>query len=236
MKDIKMKKIQTILVSDFQQNARVLWDEETKECVVFDPGDLGIKITSFLNDNDLILSSLVLTHSHIDHIMGVNKVLDYSNRSSEFKYYGHENEKMMREMLPQISDLYGFSPLLEAIPEPTHYISGDETIELIGMTAEVRFVPGHSPGHLVFFISDYLGTIDSPFSKMSSVNGPVVIAGDTLFKGSIGRTDLPGSNHNDLMNALQTQLLTLPDETRVLSGHGPDTTIGIERKTNPFLR
>ncbi len=109
---------------------------------------------------------------------------------------------------------------MDNCPEPTTYIQGGEFLEFMGYSFEVIFSPGHSPGHLCFYQKE-TGNL---------------IAGDTLFAGSIGRTDLPGGDHNELMTSIRSKLFTLPDETKVLPGHGPDTTIIRERETNPFFQ
>ena len=105
-------------------------------------------------------------------------------------------------------------------PEPDEYIKGGETLSFASNKAEVRFTPGHAPGHVVFYFADQ----------------NLLVAGDTVFQGSIGRTDLPGGDHETLLTSIREQILTLPDETKILSGHGPDTTVGQERLTNPFLQ
>ncbi len=210
-------RINTVEVSPFVQNCRILWSLGKESALVIDPGGDVPLIESFLNKNNLSCSAIWLTHSHLDHCGGVAKLLE----RYDVPLIGHEAEKEHRERVSQICQMYGVPPgLMDNCPEPSMYIRGGETLEFMGYSFEVRYTPGHSPGHVCFYQKE-TGTL---------------IAGDALFAGSIGRTDLPGGNHQELINSIRSQLFTLPDNTVVMPGHGPDTTIGHEKRTNPFLQ
>jgi glyoxylase-like metal-dependent hydrolase (beta-lactamase superfamily II) len=141
-------------------------------------------------------------------------------RATNATLYAHPAESVMRREVRSIATMYGIpAGDFEPCPEPEVALVGGEELSVGGVPFAVRFTPGHSPGHLSFY-SSMLG---------------VVIGGDTLFQGGIGRTDLPGGNHEQLLSSIVRELLSLPDPTRVLSGHGPETTIGEERVYNPFL-
>lgn len=211
-----MFRIETIEVTAFQQNCRVLIDDESKNAVVIDPGGEALKIVSYLKESGLELKAIWLTHSHLDHCGGVAELLE-SNRVS---LLGHPVEQEMRAHVLDICAMYGMpTDDMRNCPEPDKYIEGGETLTFADCEFEVLFTPGHSPGHVCFFHRDS-GTL---------------LAGDTLFAGSIGRTDLPGGSGAVLMKSIREVLLELPDETKVLPGHGPETTIGVERNSNPFI-
>jgi glyoxylase-like metal-dependent hydrolase (beta-lactamase superfamily II) len=196
-----MLKIETVPVTEFMQNTRVVWDSESKEGVIVDPG----------GDAERILAVVKL-----DHCAGVGPLL----KVLSCPLVAHPGESMMRANVESIASMYGL-PLSEwpNCPEPTVAISGGETLAVGAHQASVLFTPGHSPGHVSFY-----------FDKENTI-----LSGDVLFAGSIGRTDLPGGNHRELISTIKERILPLPDETRVLSGHGEDTTVGRERKSNPFL-
>jgi hydroxyacylglutathione hydrolase len=211
-----MLQIHTEPVTPFDQNARILSCSESKEAVVIDPGGDADIIISAIKDQGLTCKAVWLTHSHLDHCGAVAPIL----KEFQVPLYGHPFEKDLRQAVLTIVGLYGLPPYgWENCPEPTTYITGGEELVLGKLKAKVLFTPGHSPGHLSFHFEDQ----------------KVVVSGDALFAGSIGRTDLPGGDHDTLIKSIEEKLLTLPDDTRVLSGHGEDTTIGAERKSNPFL-
>ena len=211
-----MLNVITVPVTVFGQNARILWCSETKEAVIVDPGgDAGLLLRE-VEDAGVTCSAVWLTHSHLDHCAGVAAVLE----RCRVPLLAHPNERTLRERIPDIARMYGL-PADEwpACPEPTNTVTGGETVAVGSSKAKVLFTPGHSPGHVSFYFG----------------SEGILVSGDALFQGSIGRTDLPGGNHAQLIESIQRQLMTLPDETRVLSGHGDDTTIGEERRSNPFL-
>ncbi len=211
-----MLEIITIPVTLFGQNARILWCSETKEAVIVDPGGESDLLIGACKGAGLSLTAIWLTHSHLDHCAGVAAIL----ARHQVALLGHPDERVMREKIPEIASMYGLpAAQWPACPEPTDLLRGGEEIRVGNVTARVLFTPGHSPGHLSFYFpGDHL-----------------VVSGDALFQGSIGRTDLPGGNHQQLIDTIHRELLILPEDTRVLSGHGEDTTIGVEKRTNPFL-
>lgn len=212
-----MLEIVTITVTDFAQNCRIIGHPESKTAVVVDPGGDSQRISAELDRRGWMCKEVWLTHSHIDHCGGVAAI----QRKYGAKLVANPLEKELRQLVLTICEMYGLrSDAYENCPEPDVAIRGGETLHFGGHDFTVSFTPGHSPGHVVFY-QQQMG---------------VLIAGDTLFAGSIGRSDLPGGDYETLMRSLREVLLKFPDETRVLPGHGEDTTIGRERVTNPFLQ
>jgi hydroxyacylglutathione hydrolase len=211
-----MLRIITVEVTPFAQNARILICPATGKSAVVDPGGDVERIVDVLKEQGLSCEQIWLTHSHLDHCGGVADLIAFSGA----KLVGHPNEKSMRENVVNICRMYGVPPsTMKNCPEPDVYITGGEDLTLGNEMLNVLFTPGHSPGHVSFY--------HAPTSTL--------IAGDTLFAGSIGRTDLPGADHATLISSIKNVLFALPGDTNVLPGHGPDTQIDIERKSNPFL-
>ncbi|MFM1848090.1 MAG: hypothetical protein RL417_1564 [Pseudomonadota bacterium] len=211
-----MLEIVTCPVTPFMQNARILFEKGGATAVVIDPGgDVEILLRE-LAARKLRCAEIWLTHSHLDHCGGVRRLKEITGAT----LLGHPAEAMMRSRVVDIAAMYGLPGSdLENCPEPERMIEGGEGLTLGSESFEVLFTPGHSPGHLCFY---------------NRSNG-VLLAGDTLFQGSIGRTDLPGGDLDVLMDSIKGVLLKLPPETRVLPGHGPETTIGEESRSNPFI-
>ena len=209
--------IQSFTFSPFQENTYVVADDATGEAVIIDPGcyDQVEKeaLSIFITDHKLTVKYLLLTHAHLDHVFGVA----YVKRKFGVKAYLHPLDKVIYDDVPTRCTLYGLRGYEPSdIDEPLK--EGDE-IRFGNTVLAVIFVPGHAPGHVAF-----VNHADR-----------YVIGGDVLFKGSIGRTDFPFSNHNDLINSIKTQLFTLPDDYIIYPGHMEPTTIGQEKRTNPYL-
>ena len=212
-----MRNYLSLLVTEFQQNARIIYAEGSSAAVIVDPGGEADRILREIKKLNLSVDQIWLTHSHIDHCGGVKKIKEETGA----ELLGHEGEKFMREGLLAIADMYGISRTnFDNCPEPDTYLAGGEVLEFANTSFKVLFTPGHAPGHLCFYCEE-----DS-----------TLVAGDTLFYQSIGRTDLPGGDHATLISSIRNELFVLPDDTKVLPGHGPDTTIGFEKENNPFLQ
>ena len=195
-------------------NCTILGDEETREAIVIDPGDDISRIHKRLTEQGLKLKQILVTHGHIDHVGGALKL----KRLTGAPIYLNENDLPQLEMMDTQAEWVGVAPPETAPPD-----EGLKDGQLVGLEhypAQVLHTPGHTQGSICLH-----------FAPLK-----LLIAGDTLFAGSIGRTDLPGGNFDQIIDSLQSRVLTLPDETRVLPGHGPATNIGEERDTNPFLR
>ena len=211
-----MLAIQLIPVTELQQNCRVLWRKGSSAALVIDPGGDADRIIKFLKSESLVCEQIWLTHSHFDHCGGVAGLM----AACSAKVYGHPIEKEFRQRVEDVKRMYGItSKSMTNSPEPTEYLTGGEALSFAEVSFSSLFTPGHSPGHLCYY----------------AASENLLLAGDTLFSGSIGRTDLPGGHHSTLINSIVEKILVLPDDTRVLSGHGPDTTVGRERSSNPFL-
>ncbi|APH04396.1 MBL fold metallo-hydrolase [Bacillus weihaiensis] len=191
-----------------------LFSNNQKECLIIDPGGEAKKLISLVQKQHLIPVAILLTHAHFDHIGAVDEV------KAEFKIpvYVHKKEK---DWLgdPSLNGSEYFMAGSVKVNNPDELIQAEGEIQLGSFTLKVFETPGHSPGSVSFY----------------SKEEGVVFAGDALFAGSIGRTDLPGGNHEQLVKSIHDKLLSLPEETLVLSGHGPETTIEQEMDTNPFL-
>lgn len=212
-----MIKVKIFTFNSFQVNTYLLYDE-TGEAVIVDPAcESAVEVdqlTSFVEANKLKPQAIINTHAHIDHIVGVNDVK--SIYSIPFKM--HADDKLILDNALYSAQLFGFS--LEAIPVVDEPLTEDAEIKFGSSSLKALHVPGHAPGSMVFYSSD----------------DAFVIVGDVLFKGSIGRTDLPGGDYDALISGIREKLLTLPGQTKVFSGHGPSSTIQEEYDTNPFLK
>lgn len=199
------------------ENTYVLYDE-TNECVIIDAGcyyaDEKQELLNFIVDNNLIVKHLLNTHLHFDHVFGNSFVLD----QFQLKTKAHQADEFLLEGMPAQMRMFGFKDGEDA-PAIGTYIKENDTIEFGNQRLIIFEVPGHSPGSVAFY----------------SAEGNCVIVGDALFRGSIGRTDLARGNQEQLLNAIQQKLFTLPADTVVYPGHGPKTTIGSEMATNPFF-
>jgi len=201
----------------FQENTYILFDE-TKECVIIDPGCYSNEeqaiLKNYILENDLKPVKLLNTHCHIDHVLGNNFVASTFNVELEM----HEKDLPTLHATPEYGHLYGFN--IDKSPEPSRFLNDGDIVEFGNSKLEVLFTPGHAPGHVVFVAHDE----------------KFIINGDVLFQGSIGRTDLPGGDMDTLLNSIRTKLFTLPEDYVVHTGHGATTTIGYEKSNNPFLK
>jgi hydroxyacylglutathione hydrolase len=195
----------------FAENCYLVADRKTGEAVIIDPGEESAMFLAELNTRGWALKGIWLTHAHVDHIMGVGAV----HGATGAPIHLHPLDRPIYDALPQYGAWVGVR--LDPAPPPQVELRPGTAIRVGRLGFEVRFTPGHSPGSVSF------------------VGHGRVFGGDVLFNGSIGRTDLPGGDLPTLMSTLHSQFLSLPDSTVVHSGHGPDTTIGVERLTNPFL-
>lgn len=199
-------------------NTYVLYDE-TGECIVVDAScffpDENELLLNFILDNNLTVKYLVNTHLHFDHIFGVNFM------ASQFglKLQAHRDDIFLLEKMSEQLQLFGFNTNVDYTPEVGRYLSEDDVISFGEQQLKVLHVPGHSPGSIVFY----------------NEREQFAVVGDVLFNGSIGRTDLLGGNFEQLIEGIRTKLFTLPDKTEIYPGHGQKTTIGREKRDNPFV-
>jgi glyoxylase-like metal-dependent hydrolase (beta-lactamase superfamily II) len=200
----------------FQENTYILYND-SKEAFIVDPGNSNAKentiITQFIQEKQLTLTRLLLTHGHIDHIMGNQFIFETYGLLPEM----NEKDLFFIQSMQKTAQMYGIQA--EPSPLPKHFINNNDIITLGNYEFLCLATPGHSPGSICFYCP--------------SMN--LLIGGDVLFQNSIGRTDLPMGNHQELINSIKNNLFVLPKETKVYSGHGPSTTIGNEMETNPFL-
>jgi hydroxyacylglutathione hydrolase len=196
----------------FDQNCWLLADSGTNQAVIVDPGEEAERFLAEVRSRGWTLIGIWLTHAHIDHILGVAAV----RAATSAPIHLHAGDRSLYEGLPQQAQWFGMSA--PAPPPVDHWLSEGQVLSVGKFRFEVRPAPGHSPGHVAF------------------VGHGLIVGGDVLFAGSIGRTDLPGGDMAELEASIRREFYTLPDETRVLTGHGPETTIGAERRANPFVR
>ena len=210
--------IKSFTFNTFQENTFVVYDK-SKECIIIDPGCYSKKeeeeLSEFIIEKELTPVKLINTHCHIDHILGNQFVTE----KWDLELYMHKKDIPLLENAGVVAQMYGFEDY-EGSPYPKHFLAQDDTLTFGESSFKVLFTPGHAPGHVCLY----------------SKENNLVIAGDVLFQGSIGRTDLPGGNHSTLINSIITQLFPLSNETQVFCGHGPATNLGYEKEHNPFLQ
>lgn len=202
--------LEKLELGPFGSNCYIVADDTTKEGMIIDPGAEGERILKQVHDLELNIKYVVLTHGHIDHIGAVNEVIE----STGARFLVHTAESSLIQS--GSPGLFGMSR--PSLPEPDKWLKGGDTIEVGSLRFLVLHTPGHSAGGICLY------------------GHGVVFSGDTLFNFGIGRTDFPGGSFNQLMNNIYTKLMVLPDNTVVCPGHGPGSTIGAERRGNPFLR
>ena len=210
-------KIARFTFNPFAENTYLLHDD-TNECVVIDPGcyekQEREQLKQYIAENNLKVVRLLNTHCHIDHVLGNKFVADTYTVGLEI----HPQDEQTLRAVPTYAPSYGFPQYAEVLP--SYFLEEADTVKFGNTELQVFFTPGHAPGHIVFY------------------NGPakICIGGDVLFQGSIGRTDLPGGNFDTLITSIKEKMFALPDDVTVYPGHGPETTIGYEKRHNPFLR
>ncbi len=203
--------IRKLPVGPIMANCFILGCEETRKAVVIDPGDETDMILQTLAQEGLTVEQIINTHCHFDHAGGNKKMRDATGA----QLVVHALEIPVLNTMTESAALWGFS--VEASPEPDRKVADGDTITFGNITIKVIHTPGHSPGGISLY-----------------TNGCLFV-GDTLFAGSIGRTDFPGGDHQTLLNSIREKLFLLDDDVRVYTGHGPETTIGTEKQTNPFV-
>lgn len=204
----------TIPVTEFQQNCTLLWCEETMEGAVVDPGGYIDLIIEAVETKGIKLQKVLLTHGHLDHVGAAADLAKQFNIPIEGP---HRDELSLIAALPQQCVMFGFPPVKTFTPD--RWLVQGDTVSFGQQTLEVLHCPGHTLGHVVFFHR----------------GDKLALVGDVLFRGSIGRTDLPGGNHAQLLDSIRNRLWPLGDEVTFIPGHGPRSTFGEERKTNPFV-
>lgn len=205
--------VQIIPVTMFQSNCVIVWDDETRDGVVFDTGGDPHRIIDYIEQNKINVHAIMLTHGHVDHVSGTNKVKEATGA----RVYLHEDDWKTAEHTPRQCLMFGIP--VEDPPLLDEKILDGDTFEFGTLELEAMHTPGHSPGSTIF-----------RFTKEPEL----LIAGDLLFAGSIGRVDLPGGSNSRMKESLE-RIKQLPDDLVVISGHGPQTTIGKEKRTNPYL-
>ncbi len=205
-----------IVSAPFQENTFILRKEAASECLIVDPGFEPDKISHHLKTTGLVPVAILNTHGHSDHIAG-NAAMKKQWPDCPL-IIGVDDAHKLTDPHANLSANYGVALIS---PAADRTVKEGDVLELAGIRLEVLLTPGHSPGHVVF-----VDKTQDPW---------VVVNGDVLFQGSIGRTDFEDGNHQDLVDAIHQKLFTMPDDTIVLTGHGPSTTIGVEKSSNPFV-
>ncbi|MFP4623503.1 MAG: MBL fold metallo-hydrolase [Gemmatimonadota bacterium] len=205
--------IRTFTSDAFGQNAYLVQCAATGDCVAIDPGGAAAALADAVEEAGATLRAIVLTHAHLDHIEGVADLIE----RIAAPIYLHPADRPLYDAAVDQARMFGYE--FPPPPPADGELQPGEDVRFGECRLEVRHAPGHSPGHVILY----------------SPEAGVAFVGDVVFTGSIGRTDLPGGNYAQLMTSIREQVLTLPDDTRLYSGHGPATTVGRERVSNPFL-
>lgn len=212
-----MIQFKTFCFNAFQENTYLIWNA-IGEGVVVDPGCYSYEerkeITDFIDSNQIKLQAIINTHAHIDHVLGVA----YFKEHYQLPFGLHQKEQVILTDVVNRAQVYGFPHYQQASVD--FWIESGKELAFGELRFQVLFVPGHAPGHLAFYLPE----------------DRLLFAGDVLFRRSVGRTDFPLCSHEDLVNSIETQFYTLPDDVIVFPGHGKTTTIGEEKALNPYVR
>lgn len=202
--------IDILTLGVFQSNCYIIWDDPSPECVIIDPSDETKRIIAVIGIHKLKPEAILLTHGHIDHASGVKDLIE------EYKipFYLHKEELPVFKSMPEQGAWFGV--FVQKPPEPVNFLEDNQEIFIGTMKFKALHLPGHSPGHLCYLLNNMLFT------------------GDLLFKGAVGRTDLPGGSMEKLIESLW-KLKSFPPDTKIYPGHGDSSLLGIEFETNPFL-
>lgn len=213
-----MIEIKSFTFNPFAENTYILYDTDTREAIIIDPGcyekEEQTQLKNYITNQQLKVVKLLNTHGHIDHVLGNSWVKEQYG----VKLYVHREDEATLRAVETYAAVYGFPRYTGSTPD--EYLQEGGSVGFGNASLEILFVPGHAPGHIAFYHRDQKFCIN----------------GDCLFQGSIGRTDLPGGDFDTLINSIRTKLFALPDDTVVYCGHGPATTIGHEKKHNPFCK
>jgi glyoxylase-like metal-dependent hydrolase (beta-lactamase superfamily II) len=207
-------RVAVVPVTPFQQNCSIVWDPATKRGAVVDPGGDLEQVLGVVEREGIAIEKILLTHAHVDHAGATAELVRRLGVPVEGP---HEGDRFWIDGLAQQAQMFGLKS--EGAFEPDRWLHDGDTVTVGGLTLDVRHCPGHTPGHVVFFHAP------SRFA----------IVGDVLFQGSIGRTDFPGGDHATLIGSIRERLFPLGDDVRFLPGHGPLSTFGAERKSNPYV-
>lgn len=210
--------IESAAVGPFFKNGYVIGCERTRQAVFIDPGDEVEQLLSFIAANQLQVTHILLTHAHVDHVSGVAE----AKRALGVPILLHQDDLFIYQNAVRTGMMFGLT--VEEPPPVDRYYAADEVIPFGDYEVRVAHTPGHCPGGVCLAVS-----------RKGDPGAPHLFVGDTLFAGSIGRTDLPGGDYNTLLRAITGVLFKFPDDSIVYSGHGPETTIGREKTTNPFV-
>lgn len=208
--------IAIIPVTPFEQNCTLIWNDETKSGVVIDPGGDVDRIMQGIAQSGMSVETILLTHGHLDHVGGA---ADLKEKLGVEIIGPHRDDEENCNNAEKVAEMYGLPGVFKNVT-PDRWLDEGDTVSIGGADFQVLHCPGHAPGHVIFFSEQH---------KFAHV-------GDVLFKGSIGRTDLPGGDHQQLIDSIKNKVLPLGDDVSFICGHGPGGNIGEERKTNPFLQ
>jgi hydroxyacylglutathione hydrolase len=210
-----MIRIQTFPGGDFAENGYLIVCGENGPGIAIDPGADSSFMVQWLNDEGVSLDAIVLTHAHLDHVEGVPELRQLA---PDVPIYLHEHDRMLYDAVDMQARAFNLEEI-GPLPPPTDTLAHGQELVFGACRFEIRHAPGHAPGHVILYLRDE----------------SLAFVGDVVFQGSIGRSDLPGGDYHQLMESIRTEVLSLPDDTRLLTGHGPETTVGWERRTNPFI-
>jgi len=210
-----MLQVTIVPVTEYQQNCSIVFDDQTKDAVVVDPGGDVDKIVAAAKDLGVTVGAIWLTHGHLDHAGGA----EAAKKHFDVQIVGPQKaDKILLDNIEAMASGYGLSGMFNASPD--RWLEEGETVAVGEHEFEIRHCPGHAPGHVVF---------------INHAN-KLILMGDVLFQGSIGRTDLPGGNHQQLLDSIKNKLFTLDDDYHFICGHSASSTIGQERRTNPYCQ